>query len=77
MSSNVLKAERMSQMVFITSHSVVQQGVRMVFLSDSYILYLERKYVLPTCVLVDTVIDAFRCLLSAIPAPGSKSDLEI
>lgn len=77
MSSSVLKAERVRQMVSISSHSVVQQGVSMIFLAASCILYLERNYELPACVLVDALIDIFRCLASAVPAPSSRSDLEI
>ena len=77
MSSSVLKEERVSQMVSINSHSVVQQGVSMIFLAASCILYFERNYILPACVLVDAVIDIFRCLASAVPAPSSRSDLEI
>lgn len=68
MSSSVLEIERVSQMVSINPHSVVQQSVSMIFLAASCILYLERNYVLPACVLVDTAIDIFRC---------SRSDLEI
>lgn len=77
MSSSVLKAERVSQMVSINSHSVVQQGVSMIFLAASCILYLERNYILPACVLVDTVIGIFTCLASAVPASSSRSGLEI
>lgn len=77
MSSSVLKAERVSQMVSINSHSVVQQGVSMILLAASCILYLERNYILPACVLVDAVTGIFRCLPSTVPAPSSGSDLEI
>jgi len=77
MSSSVLKAERVSQMVSIKSHSVVQQGVSMIFLAASSILYLERNYVLPACVPLCAVMDIFRCLASALPAASSRSDLEM
>lgn len=75
-SSRVLKAE-VSQLVSINSHSARQQGVSKIFLAASCILYLGRNYVVPACVLLDTVIGIFRYPTASVSAQNSRSDLEM